>query len=45
MADGTVIKFKPDADIFDDVDFTSDFIDHRLRELALNPGVKIFLTT
>ena len=40
---GTVIKFKPDADIFDDVDFTSDFIDHRLRELAfLNPGVKIF---
>ncbi len=39
---GTTVIFKPDADIFDEVDFTSEVIDHRLRELAfLNQGIKI----
>ncbi len=42
---GTTIRFKPDATIFDDIDFTSEVIDHRLRELAfLNRGVKIIFT-
>ena len=39
---GTIIRFKPDATIFDDIDFSADVIDHRLRELAfLNRGVRI----
>jgi len=39
---GTVVRFKPDATIFDDIDFSMDVIDHRLRELAfLNKGVRI----
>ncbi len=39
---GTTIRFKPDAQIFEEVDFTSEVIDHRLRELAfLNRGLKI----
>lgn len=39
---GTVIRFKPDATIFDDVNFTSEVINHRLRELAfLNRGLTI----
>jgi DNA gyrase subunit B len=39
---GTTIQFKPDASIFEEIDFTADVIDHRLRELAfLNPGVTI----
>ncbi|MBG90668.1 MAG: DNA topoisomerase (ATP-hydrolyzing) subunit B [Actinobacteria bacterium] len=39
---GTKVRFKPDATIFDDIEFTSEVIDHRLRELAfLNPGVHI----
>ncbi len=39
---GTTIRFKPDATIFEEVDFTSEVIDHRLRELAfLNKGLKI----
>ena len=39
---GTTIRFKPDDQIFDDIEFTSEVIDHRLRELAfLNRGVKI----
>jgi len=42
---GTVIRFKPDATIFEEVDFTTEVIDHRLRELAyLNPGVSIEFT-
>ena len=33
----------PDASIFDDIEFTSEVIDHRLKELAfLNRGVRIF---
>lgn len=40
---GTTVIFKPDATIFDSVEFTSDVIDHRLKELAfLNPGLRIF---
>jgi DNA gyrase subunit B len=39
---GTKIVFKPDATIFDTVEFSEDVIEHRLRELAfLNRGVKI----
>ncbi len=39
---GTIVRFKPDPDIFDDIIFTQEVIDHRLRELAfLNPGVNI----
>lgn len=39
---GTTIKFKPDADIFDVVDFAVDTISHRLKELAyLNRGLVI----
>jgi len=39
---GTIVSFKPDATIFDEVDFSADVIDHRLRELAfLNKGVSI----
>lgn len=39
---GTSVSFKPDATIFEEVDFTQEVIDHRLRELAfLNPGVTI----
>lgn len=39
---GTIIRFKPDAEIFDDIIFSQEIIDHRLRELAfLNPGVNI----
>ena len=39
---GTTIKFKPDADIFDTVEFGVDIIAHRLKELAyLNRGLTI----
>lgn len=39
---GTLIRFKPDATIFDAVEFTQEVIDHRLKELAfLNQGVHI----
>ena len=42
---GTMVKFFPDDQIFDSIEFTSDFIDHRLKELAfLNPGVTINFT-
>jgi DNA gyrase subunit B len=41
---GTTITFWPDDDIFDDVTYTTDTLDSRLRELAfLNPGVEISL--
>ncbi len=41
---GTVIKFKPDAGIFDTVDFSFDILATRLRELAfLNMGLRIVL--
>lgn len=42
---GTVIAFKPDATIFDDIEFTREVIEHRLKELAfLNRGVTIVFT-
>ena len=41
---GTKITFKPDHEIFDDIDFSFDILSNRLRELAfLNKGVKITL--
>ncbi len=39
---GTLVRFMPDEKIFDELDFTNQVIDHRLKELAfLNPGVRI----
>ncbi|MGL4797264.1 MAG: DNA topoisomerase (ATP-hydrolyzing) subunit B [Paraclostridium sp.] len=41
---GTIIQFKPDATIFDEVDYKYETLEHRLRELAfLNKGIKIVL--
>ncbi|HOJ77247.1 MAG TPA: DNA topoisomerase (ATP-hydrolyzing) subunit B [Bacillota bacterium] len=41
---GTLIKFTPDPEIFEDCKFSFDYLKHRLRELAfLNRGVKIIL--
>ena len=41
---GTKIRFKPDEDIFETVDFNVDIISQRLRELAfLNKGLHIVL--
>ncbi|NOZ86391.1 MAG: DNA topoisomerase (ATP-hydrolyzing) subunit B [Deltaproteobacteria bacterium] len=42
---GTKITFKPDGDIFSDVEFSFKILSYRLRELAfLNPGLKITIT-
>jgi DNA gyrase subunit B len=42
---GTKTTFKPDAEIFPEVDFRFDILAHRLRELAyLNAGLKITLS-
>ncbi|UCF87745.1 MAG: DNA topoisomerase (ATP-hydrolyzing) subunit B, partial [Nitrospiraceae bacterium] len=42
---GTKITFKPDADIFEAVDFHYDTLSNRLRELAfLNKGLSIRIT-
>lgn len=42
---GTKIHFKPDREIFDEIDFDYDVLCQRLRELAfLNKGVAITLT-
>jgi DNA gyrase subunit B len=39
---GTKTTFKPDAEIFPEIDFRYDYIVHRLRELAyLNAGLRI----
>jgi DNA gyrase subunit B len=39
---GTRISFLPDAEIFPDIEFRYESLQHRLRELAyLNPGVSI----
>ena len=41
---GTIVQFKPDATIFDEVEYKYDTLEHRLRELAfLNKGIKIVL--
>ncbi|WP_461613571.1 DNA topoisomerase (ATP-hydrolyzing) subunit B [Clostridium sp. Marseille-QA1073] len=42
---GTKTHFKPDKEIFDEVDFDYETLSQRLRELAfLNKGIKITLT-
>ncbi len=42
---GTMVRFKPDHEIFEDLEFTSEVIDHRLKELAfLNKGLRIHFT-
>ncbi len=41
---GTKIRFKPDAEIFESIEFSFDILSKRLRELAfLNKGIKIVL--
>ncbi|MEG1870519.1 MAG: DNA topoisomerase (ATP-hydrolyzing) subunit B [Peptostreptococcaceae bacterium] len=41
---GTRVQFKPDATIFDEVEYKYETLEYRLRELAfLNKGVKIVL--
>ncbi len=41
---GTKVTFKPDALIFEQLDFSFDILSQRLRELAfLNRGVRIFI--
>ncbi|RKX75160.1 MAG: DNA topoisomerase (ATP-hydrolyzing) subunit B [Spirochaetes bacterium] len=42
---GTIIRFLPDKEIFDKIDFSFDTLSNRLRELAfLNKGLKIVIT-
>ena len=42
---GTSVKFLPDKNIFEDINFNYDILSHRLRELAfLNKGTNISLT-
>jgi DNA gyrase subunit B len=42
---GSRTMFRPDPEIFEDVDFDYDTLEHRLREMAfLNKGVKISLS-
>jgi len=42
---GTLVTFKPDMRVFETVDFTSDLVRRRLRELAyLNGGVRFRFT-
>ncbi|AOY75421.1 DNA topoisomerase (ATP-hydrolyzing) subunit B [Clostridium formicaceticum] len=44
MDTGTTVLFKPDAEIFDEMIYRYDTLEHRLRELAfLNKGIKITL--
>jgi DNA gyrase subunit B len=41
---GTKISFSPDSEIFDKIEFSREYLDERLRELAfLNKGLKIEL--
>ncbi|MEK7702754.1 MAG: DNA topoisomerase (ATP-hydrolyzing) subunit B [Nitrospirota bacterium] len=41
---GTTITFRPDASIFEQVEFSYDTLSQRLREIAfLNKGLKIFI--
>lgn len=41
---GTRTTFKPDSEIFPDVNFRFDILSHRLREVAyLNAGLKVYL--
>ena len=42
---GTIVTFKPDGEIFEDLVYSFDTLKHRLRELAfLNKGLTIVLT-
>lgn len=42
---GTKVSFRPDDDIFDEVEYDFEILANRLRELAfLNKGIKIVLT-
>ena len=42
---GTMVTFRPDAEIFEDLVYSFDTLKHRLRELAfLNKGLTIILT-
>ncbi|HOM42853.1 MAG TPA: DNA topoisomerase (ATP-hydrolyzing) subunit B [Bacillota bacterium] len=41
---GTRVSFKPDTEVFDELEYSFDILEHRLRELAfLNKGIKISL--
>ncbi len=41
---GTIVTFKPDSLIFEDINFKYETLEHRLRELAfLNKGIKILI--
>ncbi len=41
---GTVITFKPDPEIFEELEYSFDILANRLRELSfLNPGVEIVI--
>ena len=42
---GTIIRFKPDEQIFDSIEFSYDVLSNRLRELAfLNKGITISIS-
>lgn len=42
---GTQVNFKPDSEIFEDIEYDFDVLANRLRELAfLNKGISIILT-
>ncbi len=42
---GTLIRFKPDSEIFETTDFQAEMIVYRLRELAfLNKGIQMYFT-
>lgn len=41
---GTIITFKPDHEIFEELEYSFEILEHRLRELAfLNKGIRITL--
>lgn len=41
---GTKVSFKPDSQVFDELEYSFEILEHRLRELAfLNKGIKISL--
>lgn len=41
---GTKVSFKPDNQVFDELEYSFETLEHRLREIAfLNKGIKIYL--